>query len=137
VKDDNGEPVKDAKVEVSYKDTGESVEVKVNGDDGSFAEIVKLDEKEEQDVMITMKKEGFSFDTKLIKAEEIKNITETFTEGIDMEIAEIEVCKAFTMYNILYETKSYALDGDGKFVIDQLFMLLKVHPIVKTTFQRH
>ena len=108
MKDDNGEPVKDAKVEVSYKDTGESVEVKVNGDDGSFAEIVKLDEKEEQDVMITMKKEGFSFDTKLIKAEEIKNITETFTEGIDMEIAEIEVCKAFTMYNILYETKSYA-----------------------------
>ncbi|MEO9531480.1 MAG: OmpA family protein [Crocinitomicaceae bacterium] len=137
VKDDNGEPVKDAKVEVSYKETGESVEVKVNGDDGSFAAIVKMDEKEEQDVMITMKKEGYSFDTKLIKAEELKNTTETFTEGVEMEIEEIKVGESFTMDNILYDTKSYALDEDGKFVLDQFVKFLKENPTVKVSIQGH
>jgi len=51
--------VKDAIVEVSYKESGESIQVKVNGDDGKFTAVVRADE--EQDVMISLKKEGFSF----------------------------------------------------------------------------
>lgn len=137
VKDDKGDPVKDAKVEVAYKESGESVEVKVNGDDGKFAAVVKVDEKEEQDVMIVMKKEGYSFDTKLIKAEEIAEDEITFTTGVKMEIDEIKVGKAFTMNNILYETKSYALDGDDKFVIDQFIKFLKENPTVNVSIQGH
>jgi outer membrane protein OmpA-like peptidoglycan-associated protein len=130
-------PVKGAKVEVSYKDTGESVEVKVNGDDGSFAAVVKLDEKEEQDIMITMKKEGYSFDTKLIKAEKLKGAKETFTEGVEMEIEEIKVGEVFTMDNILYDTKSYSLDGDGEFVLNQFVKFLKENSTLKVSIQGH
>jgi len=136
VKDDEGKPVKDATVEVNYKNSGESVEVKVNGDDGKFAAIVKIDEKEEEDVVITMKKEGFSFDTQLIKAEDIKE-DETFATGVDMEIEEIKVGEAFTMDNILYDTKSYALSSDGKFVLDQFYKFLKENPTVKVSIQGH
>ena len=137
VKDDEGNPVKDATVEVSYKDSGENVEVHVNGDDGKFAAVVKIDEEEEQDVMISMKKEGYSFDTKLIKEEVVTASDETFMDGVEMEIEEIKVGQAFTMDNILYDTKSYALSDDGMFVLDQFVKFLKENPTVVVSIQGH
>lgn len=137
-KDDKGEPIKDAVVEVTYKETGESVEFKVNGDDGKFAAVVQVDEDKPTDVMIATKKEGFSFDTKIIKAEEVKEIVEkTFESGVEMEIEEIKVGEAFTMDNILYATKSYALNDDGKFVLDQFIKFLHENPTVKVSIQGH
>lgn len=137
VKDEDGEPVQDAVVEISYKDTEESVEVQVNGDDGKFAAVVNVDEDEPQDVMISVKKEGHSFDTKLVKADELMDDTETYTEDIAMEIDTIEVGKAFTIDNILYATDSYELSGDAEFILDQFVKFLKENPTVKVTIQGH
>jgi outer membrane protein OmpA-like peptidoglycan-associated protein/tetratricopeptide (TPR) repeat protein len=137
--DDEGEPIKDAKVEISYKNSGKSVEVKINGDDGKFAAIVEVDEV--QDVMVTVKKEGHSFDTKLIKAEVIeKMITEEVTyveEEIEMEIGKIEIGKSFTIDNILFATNSYQLNSDSKFILDQFIKFLKVNNGVKVTIEGH
>ncbi len=137
VKDEDGEPVKDAVVEISYKNTDETVQVKVNGDDGKFAAVVNVDEDEPQDVMISVKKEGHSFDTKLIKAEDLVDDEETFTEDIAMEIDTIEVGKAFTIDEILYATDSYELTEDSKFILDQFAKFLKENPTVKVTIQGH
>jgi hypothetical protein len=46
VKDEQGEPIKNAIVEISYKETGENVQVKVNGDDGKFTAVVMADEEQ-------------------------------------------------------------------------------------------
>lgn len=137
--DDEGEPIKDAKVEISYKNSGKSVEVKINGDDGKFAAIVEVEEV--QDVMVTVKKEGHSFDTKLIKAEVIEEmIVEDVTyveEEIDMEIGKIEVGKSFTIDNILFATNSYELNSDSKFILDQFIKFLKDNNGVKVTIEGH
>ena len=135
VKDEKGDPIKNATVEVSYKDSGESFEVKVNGDDGKFTTIVKADEK--QDVMITTKKEGFSFDTELIKAEQVVDQKVTTIKDIKMEIDEIKVGKAFTIDDILFATDSYELSGDSKFILDQFIKFLNENPSVKVTIQGH
>lgn len=136
---DDGEPIKDAKVEISYKTSGKSVEVKVNGDDGKFAAIVEVEEV--QDVMVTVKKEGHSFDTKLIKAdvvEAMKTDNETFMEEeIDMEIGKIEVGKSFTIDNILFATNSYVLNSDSKFILDQFIKFLKENSSVRVTIEGH
>ncbi|MBD3636770.1 MAG: OmpA family protein [Crocinitomicaceae bacterium] len=137
--DDYGEPVPDATVEISYKESGESKEIKVNGDDGKWAAVINVDEEKDQDVMITMKKEGFSFDSKLIKvkADEIKDEDDVFTSGVEMEIKEIEVGKTFEMDNILYATKSYALNDDAMFMLDQFVKFMKENPTVKVSIQGH
>ena len=136
VKDDKGDPVPDATVEISYKNSGENTEVKVNGDDGKWAAVINIEE-EEEDVMITMKKEGFSFDTKLVKASDIKDTEQTFAYDVKMEIEEIKVGQSFEMQNILYDTKSYSLDSDSKFVLDQFVKFLKENPTVKVSIQGH
>ena len=68
LKDENGKPIKDASIEVAYNGSGEKSTVKVNGDDGKYAVVVKNPTK--QDVMVTVKKEGYAFDSKLITKEE-------------------------------------------------------------------
>ncbi len=139
VTDDEGEPIKDATVEISYKDTKENVEVKVNGDDGKFAAIIKVED--EQDVRVTVKKEGHSFDTKLIKKDEIAELKQTektfIEEEVEMEIGEIEVGKSFTIDNILFATDSYALTADSKFILDQFITFLKENSSVKVTIEGH
>lgn len=138
VKDEEGEPIKDAVVEISYKDSKENVEVKVNGDDGKFAAIVNVDEGKEQDVMLTVKKKGHSFDTQIIKKEELASSAETFeSKPFEMEIDKIEVGKAFTIENILYATDSYELSSDSKFILDQFVKFLNDHPTIKVTVQGH
>ncbi len=66
--DENGNPIKDASIEIAYEGTNEKSTVKVNGNDGKYAVVVKNPTK--QDVMVTVKKEGFAFDSKLITKEE-------------------------------------------------------------------
>jgi outer membrane protein OmpA-like peptidoglycan-associated protein/tetratricopeptide (TPR) repeat protein len=138
LKDDEGEPVKDAVVEVSYRESGETVEFQVNGDDGKFAAVVNIDEDKPEDIMIATKKEGYSFDTQMLKKDVIeKNPETTFASGLEMEIEEIKVGEAFTMDNILYATKSYALNDDGKWVLDQFIKFLNENPTVKVSIQGH
>ncbi len=66
--DENGDPITDATIEVAYDGTNEKSKVRVNGDDGRYAVVVKNPTK--QDVMVTVKKEGYAFDSKLITKEE-------------------------------------------------------------------
>jgi len=72
LKDDTGKPIDGATIEIAYGSTGETEKVKVNGHDGKYAAIVRIDNP--QDVAITVKKEGHSFDTKMITKKEIEKI---------------------------------------------------------------
>jgi len=87
--------------------------------------------------MITMKKEGFSFDTELIKAEDVVDPVVTSIKGIEFEIDVIEVGKAFTIEEILFETDSYILSSDSKFILDQFVKFLNENPGVTVTIQGH
>lgn len=136
---DEGEPIKGAKVEISYKKSGKSVEVKINGDDGKFTAIVEVEDL--QDVMVTVKKEGHSFDTKIIKAEVIETMKiedKTYLEEeIDMEIGKIDIGKTFTIDNILFATNSYQLNSDSKFILDQFIKFLKENSTVTVVIEGH
>ena len=72
LKDEAGKPLDGATIEIAYGSSGETEKVKVNGHDGKYAAIVRLDDP--QDVAITVKKEGHSFDTKMISKKEIEKI---------------------------------------------------------------
>ena len=77
LKDDSGKPIDGATIEIAYGSSGETEKVKVNGHDGKYAAIVRIDDP--QDVAITVKKEGHSFDTKMITKKEIEKIREFVT----------------------------------------------------------
>lgn len=139
LKDENGEPVKDATIEIAYEGSEEVTEVKVNGDDGKFAAIVKTSKP--QDVMVTVKKEGSAFDSKVIAKEEIKEMKKdpknVKIEGTELNVKELKVGEAYTINDILYATNSYELNQRSKFILKGFARFLKENPTISVLIQGH
>ena len=134
LKDETGEPVKDATIEVAYAGTDEVTKVKVNGDDGKYATVVKMDKP--QDVMVTVKKEGHAFDSKLIAKEEIKP-EKVSIKGNDLTVREIKVGEAYTINDILYATNSAVLADKSKFILKGFARFLEENPGISVAIQGH
>ncbi|HIP32718.1 MAG TPA: hypothetical protein EYG86_08160 [Crocinitomicaceae bacterium] len=145
LKDENGEAVEDATIEITYEGSDEVTEVKVNGDDGKYAAIIKTDIK--QDIMVTVKKEGHAFDSKLITKEEIaKVIDKPAVEnkqkpvkigGNDLAVKELKVGEAYTINDILFGTNSYELNKKSKFILRGFARFLKENGSIEVTIQGH
>lgn len=134
LKNESGEPVADATIEIAYEGSDEVTEVKVNGDDGHYAAIVKTSKK--QDVMVTVKKEGHAFDSKLIEKEDFKEDNVTIT-GKDLEVKKLKVGEAYTINDILYRTNSAALSDRSKFILKGFARFLKENERISVSIQGH
>lgn len=132
--DEKGEPVKDATIEIAYAGTDEVTQVKVNGNDGKYAAVVKLEQK--QDVMVTVKKEGHAFDSKLIAKEEFKTEEPTI-RAKDLNVKKLKVGEAYTINDILYATNSYALTDKSKFILKGFATFLKENPTINVAIYGH
>lgn len=133
LKDENGSPVEDATIEIAYANSDKVEKVKVNGSDGKFAAIVKTDVA--QDVMVTVKKEGHAFDSKLITKEEIKS--NPVMKGTELAVRELKEGEAYTINDILFATNSYALNEKSKFILKQFSRFLKENPTITIMIQGH
>lgn len=135
---ENGEPIENAVIEIAYENSDEVTRVKVNGNDGKYAAIVKTDQK--QDVMVTVKKEGFAFDSKLIDKEEVEAVSKSkdvAIRGNDLNVKELKVGEAYTINDILYATNSYTLTDKSKFILKGFARFLKENPTIKVAIQGH
>ncbi len=134
LRDESGDPVEGATIEIAYEGTDEVTEIKVNGDDGKYAAIVKTNKK--QDVMVTVKKEGHAFDSKLIEKNEFKDDNVTI-KGNDLEVKELKVGAAYTINDILYATASYTLSDRSKFILKGFARFLKENESISVSIQGH
>lgn len=134
LKSANGDPVVDATIEIAYEGSDEVTSVKVNGDDGKYAAIVKTNKK--QDVMVTVKKEGHAFDSKVIDKSEFKEDNVTI-RGNDLAVKELKVGEAYTINDILYKTSSYDLSDRSKFILRGFGRFLKENPTITVSIQGH
>lgn len=134
LKDENGDPVEDATIELMYEGTDEVTQVRVNGSDGKYAAIVKKDNP--GDVMVTVKKEGHAFDSKVIAKEEIKKETVAIKNN-DLSVRELKVGEAYTINDILYLTSSAVLNQKSKFILKGFARFLKENPTIEVGIQGH
>ncbi|TNE53287.1 MAG: hypothetical protein EP338_12185 [Bacteroidetes bacterium] len=132
LKGDDGKPVSDATIEVAYED-GKVEKVKVNGDDGKYAAIVKLDKP--QDVMVSVKKEGHAFDSKLVTKEDLT--AKTVVRGKKMDVKPLKEGEAYTINDILFETSSYSLTKKSKFILQQFARFLQENESITIMIQGH
>ncbi|MEY3438574.1 MAG: hypothetical protein RL265_1159, partial [Bacteroidota bacterium] len=134
LKDENGNPVTDAAIEISYSGSDEVTKIKVNGDDGKYAAVVKTETK--QDVMVTVKKENHAFDSKLISKESFKT-DELVIRGNDLNVKELKLGESYTINDILYATNSAILNDKSKFILKGFARYLKDNPSIQLTIQGH
>jgi outer membrane protein OmpA-like peptidoglycan-associated protein/tetratricopeptide (TPR) repeat protein len=134
LKDESGDPVSDATIEIAYEGSDEIQEIKVNGDDGKYAAIVKTNKK--QDVMVTVKKAGHAFDSKVIEKSEFTDDNVTI-KGNDLAVKELKVGQAYTINDILYLTASADLSDRSKFILKGFARFLNENEGISVSIQGH
>lgn len=133
LKDQDGSPLKDAVVEVSYLDGAEKQSFRVNGDDGRYAAVVKVDKS--QDIMLTVKKQDYAFESKVIEKENLVKVVET--KNLNLEVSKIEKGKAYTIKDVLFETASSHVNARSAMILKQFVEFLELNPTIKIVVQGH
>lgn len=133
LKDPEGKPIENATIEVSYENSDKVDQVRVNGNDGKFAVVVKTEKP--QDIMVSVKKDGAAFDSKLITKEEI--VKKENRVNNKLEVKELKVGEAYTLNDILYDYNSDVLSNKSKFILREFARFLKSNPTIKIMIQGH
>lgn len=133
LKDASGNPVSDATIEVAYANSDKVEQVKVNGDDGKYAVVVKTEVP--QDIMVSVKKEGSAFDSRLIAKEDLAS-KETRVNN-DLAVKELKVGEAYTINDILYDYNSAELRERSKFILREFARYLKNNESIRIVIQGH
>ncbi|HRO75691.1 MAG TPA: OmpA family protein [Crocinitomicaceae bacterium] len=134
LKDEKGAPIENAEIEVSYSGSDESTTVKVNGNDGKYAAVVRTNSTD--DVIITAKKEGSAFSSKMITNEALQKEDPVIRDE-NIEVKELKEGEAYTINDILFATNSYELTEKSKFIIKQFAKFLKQYNTIEVVIQGH
>src|SRR5690554_3215124 len=125
--------IEDVEIEIAYSNSDKVDKVRVNGNDGKYAAVVKAEA--EEDVMINVKKEGHAFDSKIITKEELAQGKTIRSQN--MELREIKVGEPYTINDILYNTASDELSERAKFILKQFGRFLKENESISVMIQGH
>lgn len=131
LKDPQGAAIENASIEIAYANSDVVETVKVNGNDGKYAVVIK--QEVPQDIIVSVKKEGSAYDAKLITKEEIQSKT----ADNNLIVKELKVGEAYTINDILYDYNSDMLSEKSKFVLREFARYLKTHEGIKLVIQGH
>jgi outer membrane protein OmpA-like peptidoglycan-associated protein/tetratricopeptide (TPR) repeat protein len=132
VRDENGQVVRDATVEIKYMDTRLTETIEVDKADGSYATVLRL--KAGDDVVVTVKKADHVFDSRSFSVED------TLRGGsaqVDMTIQKIAVGRSYRVNDIKYATNSATITKSSEYILDELITFLKENPTVKIRIEGH
>ena len=135
VKDENGEAVTNAEVEVKYMNKQGITKMQhfvVDSVDGHYAAVVTL--KRDEDVVMTIKAKDMVFDSHLFEAKD--TVLATYREK-DVEMKEIEVGAIYRLNDIHYPTSSAEINKESKLVLQDLLVFLNDHPGVRIEIRGH
>lgn len=105
----------------------------VSANTGKYAVAAEIKHDDPQPLIVNVKKEGYSFDTQIIKPEEIKGeIVEK-----DAEVKAVETGKVCDLRDIYYETNDFSLTQESKMLLALFIEFLKENPTVKVEIQGH
>jgi outer membrane protein OmpA-like peptidoglycan-associated protein len=132
VKDDKGQVVKDATVEIKYMDTRQTEIIQVDNADGRYATVVKL--RPGADVVMTVKKQDHVFESRSFSAEDSLKAGVT---AVDMTVRKIEVGKSYRVNDIKFASNSTAITKASEHILDELIVFLQENPTVKIRVEGH
>ena len=101
--DENGQVLEDVELEIKNINTNEVTIVKVEA--GTYVSSLTL--AKDDDVLISVKKEGFAFNSTYIASEDTAFSSPTH---LDIELQNLENGKSFNLENIYFSTNSFAIN---------------------------
>ena len=108
--DENGQILEDVELEIKNINTNKVTTVKIES--GTYVSSLTLDK--DDDVLITIKKEGFAFNSTYVSASDTSFRS---PKDLNIELESLEDGKSFTLSNIYFETNSYQINSIIKEVL--------------------
>lgn len=105
----------------------------VSANNNSYAVATQVQDENPQPVIVTIRKEGHTYDSQLITAEQMK--APIITKNA--EIKSIETGKVCDLRDIYYETNSFSITPASRSVVALFVQFLKDNPTVKVEIQGH
>jgi outer membrane protein OmpA-like peptidoglycan-associated protein len=132
VEADDGD-ISNAVVEVRNEKAQVISRAKVNASTGQYAVAAEVNKEKPQNLIVNVKKEGHSFDTKLITVEQQKK--DVITN--DAEVKKVEVGKTCDLHDINFKTNDYSLTEESEQIIRLFVEFLEENPKVRVEIQGH
>lgn len=132
VEADDGE-IENAVVEVRNSESKVISKAKVNANTGQYAIAAEVNKEKPENLIVNVKKEGHSFDTKMITVEQQSHPVITN----DAEVKKVEVGKVCDLHDINFPTNDFSLDDNSKRIINLFIEFLNENPTVKVEIQGH
>lgn len=132
--DDSGLAITEATLEVRNVRTEEVSQGVVDSETGNYAVAVTVEKEKNDDYLMVVKKEDYSFTSALIEPTE-----ETFVQPvtIDFEVKPIEKGKTVELNDINYATASYEIDRKSLAVLDGFVGFLNDNPDIVIEIRGH
>ena len=118
--DSNGENINDVEIEIKNINTKEVMVIKVKN--GEYAASLTL--SKDDDVLITVKKKGYSFNSQYISSENNEFLSPT---NLNFELKDIVEGESFLLNNIYFELDSYQLNEVSNEIILEFAEYLKTN----------
>ena len=118
--DENGQVLEDMELEIKNINTNEITTVKVEA--GTYVSSLTL--AKDDDVLITVKKEGFAFNSTYISA---NDTSFSSPKNLDIDLESLGDGKSFNLSDIYFETNSYHINSIAKAVLFEFTSYLKVN----------
>ena len=133
IKDNSGNKIEGAKVEITNTVTKEKTLAVVDSSTGKFMVAVNL--KKKDDLLLTVKKDDYSFSSKVISVKESSFKNEP--TPVKIEINEAKEGSSFVLNNLYYNTNSADLTKESFIVLESFAEYLKENPNINIEIQGH
>lgn len=133
IKDEQGEAIEDAKIEVKEVKTNRITEGMVDKMTGKYAVALPVTKPEDEFIM-TVKKKDYAFTSEYIKAKEIKKIEPV---KINFEVKPVEVGTTVKLNNIYFASSSAVFEKSSLVVLDNFLEYLNENPNIKLSIHGH
>ena len=130
LKTDGPDSLVSATIELKNTFTNELTRIEVDSVTGHYAFVANL----ENDVVMTIKKKGFAFESEYISANDSSNIG-PIKKNILLE--KIDVGKSYTINDILFETNSFNINDTIKAVVNEFADYLGLNSKLTVTIEGH
>lgn len=133
LKDNAGNKVDGAKVEIMNTITKEKTLAVVDSTKGTFMVAINL--KKKDDILITVKKDDFAFSSKIVSIKEAS--FEKQPKPVQIEVNEAKEGNSFVINNIYYNTNSADLKRESFIVLESFAEYLNENPTITIEIQGH
>lgn len=136
LKDEKGNGVQNAKVELKNTKTNKIQEAVVDKISGKYAIAITLDDSKKDEFLMVVKKDGYAFTSEYIKPyEDEKKFEKTVT--VDFEVKEVKVGETVKLNNIMFASNSASFDDASRIVLNNFAEFLEENPKIQIAIHGH